>query len=214
MSSPKLWRGQPLDVRSSERREEILAVAEALLGDSGASAVTMRAVVRAANLSPRYFYESFASTDELLTAVYDRVEAQMIERITSVGTKDTLRKSVRAIFEAFRDFFDDDPRRARILLREPLANEVLREHSAARIPAFVRTLTPVLGRDSVADDDASLAISATALSGALVALYLDYSDGRLRVDPERLVDAAVDLVFAIAGLTDEGDAASSRPWLR
>lgn len=43
-----------------------------LLGDGGAVAVTMRAVVRAAQLSPRYFYESFASREELLFAVHDR----------------------------------------------------------------------------------------------------------------------------------------------
>ena len=79
MGSPKLWRGQTLDDRSSTRREEILAAAYSLLGDAGAQAVTMRAVIRETNLSPRYFYESFASRDELVTAVYDRVEAQMFD---------------------------------------------------------------------------------------------------------------------------------------
>lgn len=205
MGSPKLWRGQTLDDRSSTRREEILAAAYSLLGDAGAQAVTMRAVIRETNLSPRYFYESFASRDELVTAVYDRVEAQMFDHVAAVDTSGDLRQSIRGILDAFRDFFEADPRRARILLREPLGDEILREHSAARRPAFARMLFPLLGDDTLQSrDDESVAITTTALTGALVALYLDYCDGRLAVDADRLVDAAVALVHAISGLDVAG----------
>ena len=72
MNSPKLWRGQTLQDRSSDRREQILVVGEQLLGSGGVAAVTMRAVTRQANLSPRYFYETFDSREDLVIAVYDR----------------------------------------------------------------------------------------------------------------------------------------------
>ncbi len=196
MSSPKLWRGQTLEDRSTDRREQMLAVAETLLGTGGTAAVTMRAVVREAGLSPRYFYESFSSTEELVTAVYDRVTEQLLARIAVIELPADRRGNVRALLEGFREFFQDEPGRARILLREPLADDVLRAHRAATVPGFVQAvLAMVADENSLAPE--RVAVISSALTGALVALYLDHIDGRLALTPGQLSDAAVDLVFAV-----------------
>ena len=196
MSSPKLWRGQTLEDRSTDRREQMLAGAETLLGTGGTAAVTMRAVVREAGLSPRYFYESFSSTEELVTAVYDRVTEQLLARIAVIELPADRRGNVRALLEGFREFFQDEPGRARILLREPLADDVLRAHRAATVPGFVQAvLAMVTDENSLAPE--RVAVISSALTGALVALYLDHIDGRLALTPEQLSDAAVDLVFAV-----------------
>ncbi|AZZ80322.1 TetR/AcrR family transcriptional regulator [Gordonia alkanivorans] len=196
MSSPKLWRGQTLEDRSTDRREQMLAVAETLLGTGGTAAVTMRAVVREAGLSPRYFYESFSSTEELVTAVYDRVTEQLLARIAVIELPADRRGNVRALLEGFREFFQDEPGRARILLREPLGDDVLRAHRAATVPGFVQAvLAMVTDENSLAPE--RVAVISSALTGALVALYLDHIDGRLALTPEQLSDAAVDLVFAV-----------------
>ncbi|OPX10312.1 TetR family transcriptional regulator [Gordonia sp. i37] len=208
MNTSKVWGGQSPQDRSSSRRESLLSAAGALLGDGGAVAVTMRAVVRAAQLSPRYFYESFASREELLFAVHDRVEDQLLQRLQSVSSSGDLRDAVRSSFEIIRDFFEEDPRRARILLREPLADDMLRSHSATRIPIFTRAVIQLLaqGHPEVAEatggDEADWMIRSTALSGALISLYLEYTDGHIDVEPDRLVDAAVDVVYALGGLRD------------
>ncbi|WP_288336322.1 TetR/AcrR family transcriptional regulator [uncultured Gordonia sp.] len=208
MNTSKVWGGQSPQDRSSSRRESLLSAAEALLGDGGAVAVTMRAVVRAAQLSPRYFYESFASREELLYAVHDRVEDQLLQRLQNVNSSGDLRDAVRSSFEIIRDFFEEDPRRARILLREPLADDMLRSHSATRIPIFTRAVIQLLaqGHPEVAEatggDEADWMIRSTALSGALISLYLEYTDGHIDVEPDRLVDAAVDVVYALGGLRD------------
>lgn len=208
MSTSRVWGGRSTQDRSSDRREALLAAAEALLGVGGAIAVTMRAVVRDARLSPRYFYESFESRDELVVAVYDRVESELLQRLSTVDTNGDLRQNVRSALESLREFFDEDPGRARILLREPMADDVLRTHSAARIPMFTRAVTPLIfGGDpepaEAADiDEAEWAMRSTALSGALVALYLEYIDGHLDAEPSRLVDVAVDVVYRLAGLGD------------
>jgi AcrR family transcriptional regulator len=199
MTSGRLWRGQTLADRSDERREQMLAVAEGLLGTGGAAAVTMRAVVREANLSPRYFYESFESREQLITAVYDRVTRELLDHVTAGGRAEDSRDGVRSLLEACRDFFEADPGRARILLREPLADDVLRAHRAAIVPGFVEAvLTLVADRRSM--PPARLAVVSSALAGALTVLYLDYVDGRLELTSAQLADAAVDLVFAIVGV--------------
>ncbi|MCD2146899.1 TetR/AcrR family transcriptional regulator [Gordonia paraffinivorans] len=199
MSSARLWRGQTLADRSTDRREQLLAAAERLLGAGGTSAVTMRAVVREAGLSPRYFYESFSSTEEVVTAVYDRVTAQLLDRIAAVDRPADPRRSARALLDAIRGFFADDPGRARILLREPLADDVLRAHRAATVPAFVEAVLAMVAEGSSYTPE-RLAVMSSALTGALVALYLDHIDGRLDLPPDELADAAVDLVFAVTGM--------------
>ncbi|MCR5978858.1 TetR family transcriptional regulator [Gordonia jinghuaiqii] len=205
MTSGKLWRGQTLADRSTDRREQMLAVAEVLLGSGGAGAVTMRAVVREANLSPRYFYESFRSREALLTAVYDRVADQLLAQISAQDIPAAGRGNVRALLEVCRDFFDADPGRARILLREPLADDVLRAHRAASVPAFIEAVVGTVADDHSFTPD-RIPVIASALTGALVALYLDYIDGRLVLTPTQLADAAVDLVSAVAGIgTAQGD---------
>ena len=211
MTSGKLWRGQTLADRSSDRREQMLTVAERLLGVGGANAVTMRAVVREANLSPRYFYESFASREDLVTAVYDRVTEQLLAQIAALPRPTNRRESVREVLDACRDFFEADPGRARILLREPLADDVLRARRAATVPGFVASVLEMT-TGAHASSPERLAVVSSALSGALVALYLDYIDGRLLLTPAQLADAAVDLVSAVTRIATadggEGSGAS------
>ncbi len=48
-------------------------------------------------------------------------------------------------------------------------------------------------------DPARIQILSTALGGALVALYLDWADGRLNVSREAISTAAVDVVTALTG---------------
>ncbi|MCX0274267.1 TetR/AcrR family transcriptional regulator [Nocardia zapadnayensis] len=200
MNAPKLWRGRTLDARSAERREQLVDVGFELLGTDGSAAVTMRAVTRLANLSPRYFYESFADRRALIVAVYDRLETELLTRLSTVDPGGDLHTTIRAALQICAAYFEEDPRRARVLLREPLTDDALRAHSADRLPAFLRTMVPALGEEVgalIPDSEETLAIIGTALGGALVALYVDWIDGRLPVPRDRLVDTATALVLSL-----------------
>jgi AcrR family transcriptional regulator len=206
VNAPRLWRGQTLRDRSGDRREQLLDVGFELLGTAGTSAVTMRAVTRQANLSPRYFYESFDSRETLIRAVYDRVEAALRERVAAIEPAPDPRVAVRSALRICADFFEEDPRRARVLLREPLADDDLRRHVARRTPAVVRAFSPVLGTAAVglfASSDETLAAIGAALAGALTAIYVDWVDGRLPMDRDRLVDTAGDIVVALLSIALE-----------
>lgn len=203
MNAPKLWRGRTLDARSAERREQLVDVGVELLGTGGSAAVTMRAATRAANLSPRYFYESFEDRSALITAVYDRLEAELLTRLRAAGSGGDLHTTIRTALQICAAFFEEDPRRARILLREPLTDDTLRRHSADRLPAFLRSVVPALGTTAgalIPDSEEALAVAGTALGGALVALYLDWIDGRLPVERDHLVDNATAVVIALAAI--------------
>lgn len=62
------WSGVPLQDRQALRRDELVSAGVALLGSEGGPALTVRAVCRAAGLTERYFYESFADRDEFVRA--------------------------------------------------------------------------------------------------------------------------------------------------
>ena len=87
MSSPTRWAGVPLADRRAERRAALIAAAFDIFGGVGAEAeLSVRSVCRYCGYNTRYFYESFADTDELLGAVYDRVAAvRCCWRVTSMG---------------------------------------------------------------------------------------------------------------------------------
>lgn len=79
-------------------------------------------------------------------------------------------------------------------------------HAAPRTPAVVRTLAPVLGPAAAglfASSDETLAAIGTALAGALTALYVDWVDGRLAIERDRLVDTAVDIVVSLLSIVFE-----------
>lgn len=201
MAPTKLWRGQTLRDRTAERRATLIEVGADLLGSAGAGAVTMRAVCREAQLSPRYFYESFDTREDLLVAAYNQVEERLLAHIVNHPVT-----SIRDVLESCADFFEEDPGRARVLLREPLADDTLHKHSANRTPAFVMALIPVLGprlQELLTGDPARVQILSTALGGALVALYLDWADGRLNVSRTAISDAAVGIVSALTGFPAE-----------
>jgi AcrR family transcriptional regulator len=200
MDEPIVWRGQTMDDRSAERRAQLLDVGFDMIGTHGAPSVTLRAVCREAGLSPRYFYESFADREELLTAVYDHAEAGLLARLVPANEA-APKLSIREIIDICAEYFEEDPRRARTLLREPLSDDVLRAHQAGRSPAFLSAIIPALG--GVDDkllprDSTELSVLAAALAGVSISLYLEWLDGRIELKRDELAEMADRLVTAIA----------------
>ena len=165
------WSGVPLQDRQALRRDELVSAGVALLGSEGGPALTVRAVCRAAGLTERYFYESFADRDEFVRAVYDDVCARAMSTLT---TAETPREAV----ERFVELMVDDPARGRVLLLAPEVEPVLVRSGAEWMPNFIELLQQKLSRIT---EPALAAMAATGLIGALTALFTAYLDGRLTV---------------------------------
>ncbi|MEU2254813.1 helix-turn-helix domain-containing protein [Nocardia xishanensis] len=203
----KVWRGQTLTDRARQRRAQLLRTGFELLGTVGAAGVTVRAVCRHAGLSPRYFYESFTGTDELTVAVYDRCDAELAAAMFASAQRADLTAAVAAAVGAAAAFFESDPRRIRVLLREPLVDEALRNRQSEVAPGHLTAVAAVMGLfdDEAPPDPAELAMTASALSGALVCLVLDWADGRLAVGMPQLVEHATRLVVTtVTNLAQKG----------
>src|SRR5207244_8675550 len=76
--------GVPATERGAERRARLLEAGLEALGSEGSKGTTVRRVCELARLNPRYFYESFASIDELAVAVFERIVAEAMEAVLEV----------------------------------------------------------------------------------------------------------------------------------
>ncbi|MCW2589807.1 MAG: transcriptional regulator [Mycobacterium sp.] len=180
------WSGVPLQDRQTLRRDELVAAGVQLLGGAAGPALTVRAVCRAAGLTERYFYESFADRDEFVRAVYDDVCSAAMSALT---TADTPRDAV----ERFVTLMVDDPVRGRVLLIAPEREPVLAKSGAEWMPSFIDLLQRKLTRIT---DPAKQAMVATGLVGALTALFTAYLNGRLATTREQFIDHCVDMLVS------------------
>jgi AcrR family transcriptional regulator len=182
------WSGVPLQDRQTLRRDELVAAGVQLLGGAAGPALTVRAVCRAAGLTERYFYESFADRDEFVRAVYDDVCSAAMSALT---TADTPRDAV----ERFVTLMVDDPVRGRVLLIAPEREPVLAKSGAEWMPSFIELLQRKLTRIT---DPAKQAMVATGLVGALTALFTAYLNDRLATTREQFIDYCVDMLVSRA----------------
>jgi AcrR family transcriptional regulator len=114
------YRGVSHDERRAQRRRQLVAAAIAVYGERGYRHATVKAVCEAAGLTERYFYESFANSDELLIASYDAVTANVFNVLSqaaqAAGSNRTDR--ARAMLHAYFSSLRREPRSARVFLVE------------------------------------------------------------------------------------------------
>jgi AcrR family transcriptional regulator len=180
------WSGVPLQDRQTLRRDELIIAGVEVLGGESGSALTVRAVCRAAGLTERYFYESFDDRDDFVRAVYDHVCSTAMTALTSSTTP-------RDAVERFVALMVDDPVRGRVLLIAPEREPVLTKSGAEWMPSFIELLQHKLTQIS---DPAVQAMVATGLVGALTALFTAYLNGRLATTREQFIDYCVDMLLS------------------
>ena len=180
------WSGVPLKDRQTLRRDELITAGVHVLGGESGSALTVRAVCRAAKLTERYFYESFDDRDDFVRAVYDHVCSTAMTALTSSITP-------REAVERFVALMVDDPVRGRVLLIAPEREPVLTKSGAEWMPSFIELLQHKLTRIT---DPAVQAMVATGLVGALTALFTAYLNGRLAATREQFIDYCVDMLLS------------------
>ncbi|WP_430335708.1 TetR/AcrR family transcriptional regulator [Rhodococcus sp. ACT016] len=188
-----------MEQRRAARRDALLAAGVDLLGAEGGAVVGVRAVCRAAALTERYFYESFADRDEFVRAVYDEVGRQARDAlVAAVAAVPSPSDRAAAAVSAFVELMVDDPARGRVLLLAPLTEPALGGQGLELVPAFVLLVHEQLS--GIADPD-ERQMTAVGLVGALTSLFIGYLDGTVAASRERFVAHCVGLLEA-AGQRD------------
>src|ERR1700743_1493019 len=146
--------GLAMEERVAARRARFIEAGVELFGTQGFRGATVRGICAAAGLTDRYFYESFASLESLLAAVYGSLTERFAKRLTeesftSEGWRGDAAAVERQVTAAYELWFDTvrDARVARILLVEILGvspeMDALYEASARAMAAL--TIMPLAG---------------------------------------------------------------------
>jgi AcrR family transcriptional regulator len=164
--------------RTSERRGRLLEAGLALYGTQGFAATSIDAVCAGAGLTKRYFYESFGSGEELLTAVYldatARVQARVAEAI--VGAGDDIQARAAAGVAAYFHMIDTDRPTANVILSEllPLAGSAREAIRGATASWTALVATALDGRRYRGHDTRLVAAAIWALlAGSAIRWSLD-----------------------------------------
>ncbi|OBB30079.1 TetR/AcrR family transcriptional regulator [Mycolicibacterium fortuitum] len=195
--TPTRWAGVPLTDRRTERRALLVDAAFRLFGDGGEAALSVRSVCRECGLNTRYFYESFADTDDLLGAVYDEVSAALAADVEAAmaGAGDSLRARTRAGIAAVLGFSSADPRRGRVLFTDARANPVLGARRTVTQDLLREAVLSEGGRLNPGSDPVAAQVGAAMYTGAMAELAQQWLSGNLGDDLEVVVDYALRLVL-------------------
>ncbi|MEB3031870.1 TetR/AcrR family transcriptional regulator [[Mycobacterium] nativiensis] len=185
------YRGSAPEARHAERRARLINAGVELVGTGGVAALTMRAVCRQAQLSQKFFYESFTDTEDLLREVYRTTFQRTLAIVDAAATQATSHNSrIRASVDAAAKLVTDDPRVCRILLVEPVANLGLRHFVRNTIAGMISfTVGPP-------DDSAQSKMHYATLFGAIISLFLEWTEGNLGDDRTAFVDHVTATVLA------------------
>ncbi|MEV6769553.1 TetR/AcrR family transcriptional regulator [Nocardia sp. NPDC051030] len=192
-AEPRIWGGTTLTERREARRASLLEAALDLIGESGAGAVTMRAVCRRATLTDRYFYESFSSRDELLDVLYRQIADEFLDPMTAFAVADDPGRD-RALSELLVDKVLEDPRKSRLFLVEPYSSTGLGQTTIAVMPAFTRLMQDHLFAHI--DDPVRRRLAAVTMASGNAGMFSAWLNGTLRATREQIIDHLVQAIAA------------------
>ena len=184
------WRGREPADRIAARRERLTQACFELMAGAGAADTSMRGVCRQAGLTERYFYESFANLDDLMTTVLENTVQQCRDRLLAAladapADRDLL---FGHVVRAFTDFPPEEPRRGRILFVESLSTPALTQRGNELVAMITGPIAAVLAADDTenpAPDELDATLNAMAIFGALAYCYRPYLIGEIEIDRER-----------------------------
>ncbi len=116
------YRGQSAEDRQRERRQRLVEAGLRVFGGQGYHGATVRGLCAEAGLTERYFYESFANSEDLLCAVYEHVIAVQEARVLTAmqGVPAVPEAMIEAGLAALFSLAREQPATARIQFVEVL----------------------------------------------------------------------------------------------
>jgi AcrR family transcriptional regulator len=145
--------GHSTEERRLARRQRLIEAAIHVYGEVGYRNATVKAVCEAAELTERYFYESFESSEALLMAAFDTVSHRLIDcldriRVEHAGSAD---ERCHAVLRTYFQSLKDDPVGARLFVLEILrVGPAVDEVGAALLREFGELLSRTLASSASA----------------------------------------------------------------
>lgn len=200
------YRGVSADERRAQRRRRLLDAALDIVGTLGWSSATVRGICERAKVGPRFFYESFADTDELLGTLHDELlDTGLREALGAMaGVPADLRARTEVSFRAMIHYLTDDPRRARVLFAEAYGSETLMRRRFAAMQTIAATVLetsrPLLARPG--REERMLAAVSLLVTGGVTELILGWLAGGTELDRDELITISVEFALTVGDAVD------------
>lgn len=202
MSGARRYAGETAEQRAADRRSRFLDAGLELMGTRGIAATSVRGVAEQTGLAARYFYESFATLEDLELAVFEQIAEEARRRALDALARapDDDRSRIRTVLAEMVDLMLDDPRKGRIALIESVASPVL----GPRVLAESRHFAGMLAATASAGDPAAAAgvptdvrlVAQFLIGGVAHALGAVLVDD-IAADRDQIVDVLVELFHTV-----------------
>lgn len=209
-TSSRTYGGVSAEARAAERRARFVEAGLELMGTKGVAGTTVRGVAEEAGLAARYFYESFATLDDLQVAVFDAIALEALERSLAAlarppaGDDPASRaERTRVVLAEMVDLFLSDPRKGRLVLLESLAAPAIGARALQESRRFAGLLAATASNgdpSTTADTEdlpVELRITAQFMIGGVSQALGAVLQGSIDVDRATLVDTLVDLFLTV-----------------
>jgi AcrR family transcriptional regulator len=204
--STRPYRGMSPEARDADRRRRLLDAGLEAFGTQGYAGTTIEGLCARAGVTPRNFYDHFASREDLLVAVYDEVIAghgAAVQAALDDPSGDDLEAHVRAGLSAAVRGWAQDERRARIALVEVVGVSERVEAHRLRVIAGYAALLAADGERLAARGLIPRApgpLAAMALVGAVTQVMTDWQHRPAERPPiEAVVEELTRLYVAALG---------------
>lgn len=192
------YRGRDAAQRQQERRIRLIQAGLDLFGTVGYASVSIKQICSRADLTERYFYESFRDREDLLVGVYNDVVATIRAETTQAiaAAAPQVDVQLRAGLEAFICTLTSDARMARLALIEVVgASPRLEVRRREVLHEFAALIAAVVGPLPEASSN-RLAMTAMSLVGGVNELLVDWTLGHQNATVEELIDLSYTLFLA------------------
>ncbi|WP_336671588.1 TetR/AcrR family transcriptional regulator [Tsukamurella sp. USMM236] len=191
------YSGASAEARREERRARFLDAALTVVARDGVAAVSARSLCAEAGLHARYFREAFDSPDDVLTAAFDVMAAELMGDVATAiaavapEAPDVVERKVRAGVRSSLGAISADPRRSALLVGADV-HPGLRARREALIDLLAGAMAAQA--EEILDDppeheDAQLSARMIAVGGMHLAIAA--SAGRIDASPTTVEEIMV-----------------------
>jgi len=189
----RLYGGLGGEERRAQRRLRLIEAAIRVYGEAGYRNATVKAVCEAADLTERYFYESFANSEALLLAAYTHITDELHAEMEAVGSDfgDDAEGRIVAVLTLYFTRLRENPRSARVFLLKIAgispAVDVMKMKAVKRMS---EVLLPASGDQFRVGKKTSLSLLPTGMIGAVISIALRWVSHNYSQPTEDVVAAA------------------------
>ncbi len=193
------YRGVEAGERVRERREQLLAAGLLCFGTHGYHGVSVKRICTEAQLTERYFYESFRNRQSLFAALYQRLIEQLrFELLAAMRPEASdLGKMAQIGLSAFFDHLKRNPRIARILLIDvPSVGPDIERLAKAATASFAESLRQIMPAGMATQPLlANMPLIASGLIGATLSIAMRWIADGYHPTTDKVTETAM-LLFA------------------